>query len=315
MITHDLGVVAELADDVMVMYAGRAVEHGGRGDVFDRPRAPLHLGPARLDAAAGPGPHRAAAPIPGTPPSLIACRRAAPSTRAAPTAQVTGGRLPSTEVPELREIGPGHRSALPPATGQRQAARERIRRLGPSVDGRRAATAEGAGQMSAPAQAGATGPSEPRAAAPPPADRRLLLRVTGPDASTSRSRRGSLRRQGRRRAGRRRRRLRRARGRDARPGRRVRLRQDHDRAAAHPAADEPTGGKIEFEGQRHHAPGRGRDAPAAPRHADDLPGPLLLAQPAAHGRHDRRRAAAAAARATEPGVEARRSRSCWSWSA
>ncbi len=36
-ITHDLGVVAEIADDVAVMYAGGIVEHGPAGPIFDRP--------------------------------------------------------------------------------------------------------------------------------------------------------------------------------------------------------------------------------------------------------------------------------------
>ena len=56
---------------------------------------------------------------------------------------------------------------------------------------------------------------------------------------------------------------------------------------------EPTGGKIDFEGQDITHLGVGADAPAAPRRPDDLPGPVLVAEPAAHGRHDRRRAAAA----------------------
>ena len=53
-ITHDLGVVAELADDILVMYGGRVVEYGTAERDLRRARAPLHLGPARLDAAAGP---------------------------------------------------------------------------------------------------------------------------------------------------------------------------------------------------------------------------------------------------------------------
>ena len=53
-ITHDLGVVAELADDILVMYAGKARRVRRREEVFRAPAAPVHLGSARLDAAAGP---------------------------------------------------------------------------------------------------------------------------------------------------------------------------------------------------------------------------------------------------------------------
>jgi len=40
LVTHDLGVVADMADDVAVMYAGRVVEHGAVGDVFTSPMHP-----------------------------------------------------------------------------------------------------------------------------------------------------------------------------------------------------------------------------------------------------------------------------------
>ena len=44
LITHDLGVVAEMADDVAVMYAGSIVEHASKTDLFDDPQHPYTLG-------------------------------------------------------------------------------------------------------------------------------------------------------------------------------------------------------------------------------------------------------------------------------
>ncbi|MGY6633664.1 MAG: ABC transporter ATP-binding protein [Alkalilacustris sp.] len=44
MITHDLGVVAEIADEVAVMYAGRVVEQGSVAQIFDAPQHPYTLG-------------------------------------------------------------------------------------------------------------------------------------------------------------------------------------------------------------------------------------------------------------------------------
>jgi peptide/nickel transport system ATP-binding protein len=71
LITHDIGVVAGLADRVMVMYAGRTVERASTLDLFDRPQHPYTWGlmgsVPRLD---GDKPKRLAA-IPGQPPSLI----------------------------------------------------------------------------------------------------------------------------------------------------------------------------------------------------------------------------------------------------
>ena len=70
LITHDLGVVAGLANRVPVMYAGRPVELGSTMEVFNRPRMPYTAGLLgsipTLDAAGG-----RLRPIPGAPPSLI----------------------------------------------------------------------------------------------------------------------------------------------------------------------------------------------------------------------------------------------------
>ena len=44
LITHDMGVVAETADDVLVLYAGKAVEYGSIEDIFERPKHPYTQG-------------------------------------------------------------------------------------------------------------------------------------------------------------------------------------------------------------------------------------------------------------------------------
>ena len=71
LVTHDIGVIADIADRVIVMYAGRIVEQGDKRDVFRDPQHPYTwglLGSApRLDR---PRPRRLAA-IPGQPPSML----------------------------------------------------------------------------------------------------------------------------------------------------------------------------------------------------------------------------------------------------
>ena len=49
MITHDLGVIAETCEQVVVMYAGQVVEQGSVFDIFDRPQHPYTQGPAPID--------------------------------------------------------------------------------------------------------------------------------------------------------------------------------------------------------------------------------------------------------------------------
>ncbi|TMR99898.1 ABC transporter ATP-binding protein [Nonomuraea basaltis] len=66
LITHDIGVVSELADRVLVMYGGRAVEHGPTAEVLRRPRHPYTWGLlGSVPRVTGPRPRRLAA-IPGT---------------------------------------------------------------------------------------------------------------------------------------------------------------------------------------------------------------------------------------------------------
>jgi oligopeptide transport system ATP-binding protein len=75
LITHDLGVVAEMCHDVAVMYAGSVVEHTNVRDLFKNPRMPYTMG--LLNSVPRPGASRLES-IEGQPPSLInlpnACR-------------------------------------------------------------------------------------------------------------------------------------------------------------------------------------------------------------------------------------------------
>ena len=108
LITHDLGVIAEIADDVTVMYGGRCVEQAAVRDVFYQPEMPYTWGllgsmprldrdrKGRLD------------PIPGNPPSLITLPKGCGF---APRCRFQGhveGNACATARPELLEAGPGH---------------------------------------------------------------------------------------------------------------------------------------------------------------------------------------------------------------
>ena len=102
MITHDLGVVAELSDDILVMYAGRVVEYGSAAQIFGRPSHPYTWGllssMPRLDRERT----SRLVPIPGTPPSLIRVPPGCPFHPRCRYGQLNGGRS-ETEVPQLRE--------------------------------------------------------------------------------------------------------------------------------------------------------------------------------------------------------------------
>ena len=102
MITHDLGVVAEMADKVAVMYAGRIVEAGSAAQIFDDPQHPYTLGLMRSMPALG-GERERLVTIPGSVPSPAdmpsGCRFAARCPFAGPDC---------TRLPRLAEVTPGH---------------------------------------------------------------------------------------------------------------------------------------------------------------------------------------------------------------
>jgi peptide/nickel transport system ATP-binding protein len=71
LITHDLGVVASIADRVVVMYAGRAVETASVDDLFERPRHPYTVGLLGCSPRVDRDVRATLAPIPGRPPSAL----------------------------------------------------------------------------------------------------------------------------------------------------------------------------------------------------------------------------------------------------
>jgi peptide/nickel transport system ATP-binding protein len=100
-ITHDLGVIAETADDVLVMYAGRCVEYGSVQQILMRPEMPYTWGLLSSIPDVAASTDARLIPIPGNPPSLLS----PPSgcsfhPRCAHVGKVPGN-LCSTQLPEL----------------------------------------------------------------------------------------------------------------------------------------------------------------------------------------------------------------------
>jgi peptide/nickel transport system ATP-binding protein len=109
-ITHDLGVVAELADDIQVMYAGRAIEYGTADDIFERPQHPYTWGllgsMPRIDRERT----ERLIPIKGSPPSLINVPTGCAFNPRCNYAHLNGGAS-ETDRPELLDVGAGHKVA------------------------------------------------------------------------------------------------------------------------------------------------------------------------------------------------------------
>ncbi len=118
-ITHDLGVVAELADDILVMYAGRCVEYASANEIFTAPKHPYTWGllgsMPRLDRERT----ERLMPIKGTPPSLINVPSGCAFHPRCSYGHLNGGAS-ETERPELVEISPRHYLACHLSTHDRQ---------------------------------------------------------------------------------------------------------------------------------------------------------------------------------------------------
>ena len=134
LITHDLGVVAEMADDVAVMYAGQIVERAPVAMPLRAARASLHRRPAGLDPASS---TRSASACPR---SRAACPtwRTRPTAAASPRAAPSSSRPAATPTPPLVEVAPGHltrcrRAPLAQVLADERAARSR--RAGQALPG------------------------------------------------------------------------------------------------------------------------------------------------------------------------------------
>jgi oligopeptide transport system ATP-binding protein len=114
LITHDLGVVNEVADNVAVMYAGRIVERGTVTEVFDNPGHPYTEGlmnsVPQVEAKGG-----RLLPIAGQPPSLARIPSGCPfhprCARRRLGAEAAPGRDCAADVPPLRVVVPGREAA------------------------------------------------------------------------------------------------------------------------------------------------------------------------------------------------------------
>jgi oligopeptide/dipeptide ABC transporter ATP-binding protein len=107
LITHNLGVVARMADDVAVMYAGKIVETGSAEDVFYRSAHPYTLGLRRAMPGNDPAKKHGLQPIEGTPPDMFDSPKGCSYYARCPYAM----RLCENNDPQPFEINPQHYSS------------------------------------------------------------------------------------------------------------------------------------------------------------------------------------------------------------
>jgi peptide/nickel transport system ATP-binding protein len=109
-ITHDLGVVAEMADEVLVMYAGRAVEKGPTREILTHPEMPYTWGLLSSMPDVTADTSARLVPIPGNPPSLLNPPSGCPFHPRCAHVDKVPGDLCRTELPALVPglRGPAH---------------------------------------------------------------------------------------------------------------------------------------------------------------------------------------------------------------
>lgn len=134
MITHDMGVVAGIADDVMVMYGGRPVEHADVISTFNNPKMPYTIGllgsTPRVDISSD----EPLTPIVGSPPVLINVEN---KCQFAPRCPIAVDACLAKE-PELKEVAPGSNSASASGIGSHRAACVRAHEIvDKKIDGQR----------------------------------------------------------------------------------------------------------------------------------------------------------------------------------
>ena len=110
-ITHDLGVIAEMADDVLVMYAGRAVEKGPTKAILTHPEMPYTWGLLSSVPDVTADTSARLIPIPGNPPSLLNPPSGCPFHPRCQHTDKVPGDLCHTTLPELvpARVGTDHR--------------------------------------------------------------------------------------------------------------------------------------------------------------------------------------------------------------
>ena len=128
LITHDLGVVADLADEVLVMYGGSAVEHAPVREIFYSPQMPYTWGllasipqisatKEQLD------------PIPGSPPSLLNLPQGCVFAPRCAFKDQVANQACANSFPELLEVSPGHEARCHLSESQRSEIRAK-RKIG-----------------------------------------------------------------------------------------------------------------------------------------------------------------------------------------